>query len=151
MLVKGATGIRRINPITATGLVFGIFDCVKNTFIIFRFIWLYLNVAPKSVINISSKTYESMMNDQLFEYFLDKFHDFLCAFRRKYGCQSVLLKAVGYWKYAMGQNLLTGVVFMYLTKAFDCLPHGLHEPRIFYPSGHWPETVTNAHVSAHFR
>ena len=27
----------------------------------------------------------------------------------------------------------------------------LHEPRIFYPSGHWPETVTNAHVSAHFR
>ena len=30
----------------------------------------------------------------------------------------------------------------------DC---NLHEPRIFYPSGHWPETVTNAHVSAHFR
>ena len=27
----------------------------------------------------------------------------------------------------------------------------LHEPRIFYPSGHWPETVINAHVSAHFR
>ena len=27
----------------------------------------------------------------------------------------------------------------------------LHEPRIFDPSGHWPETVTNAHVSAHFR
>ena len=27
----------------------------------------------------------------------------------------------------------------------------LHEPRIFYPSVHWPETVTNAHVSAHFR
>ena len=27
----------------------------------------------------------------------------------------------------------------------------LHEPQIFYPSGHWPETVTNAHVSAHFR
>ena len=26
----------------------------------------------------------------------------------------------------------------------------LHKPRIFYPSGHWPETVTNAHVSAHF-
>ena len=27
----------------------------------------------------------------------------------------------------------------------------LHEPRIFYPSGHWPETLTNARVSAHFR
>ena len=35
-----------------------------------------------------------------------------------------------------------------------CLHKGqnyLHDPRIFYPSGHWPETVTNAHVSAHFR
>ena len=28
--------------------------------------------------------------------------------------------------------------------------HQLHKPRIFYPSGHWPETVTNAHVSVHF-
>ena len=27
----------------------------------------------------------------------------------------------------------------------------LHEPRIFYPFGHWPEPVTNAHVSAYFR
>ena len=27
----------------------------------------------------------------------------------------------------------------------------LHEPRIFYLSGHRPETVANAHVSAHFR
>ena len=27
----------------------------------------------------------------------------------------------------------------------------LHEPRVFYPSGHCHETVTNAHVSAHFR
>ena len=30
-------------------------------------------------------------------------------------------------------------------------PEELHEPRIFYPSGHRPETVTNAHVSTHFR
>ena len=27
----------------------------------------------------------------------------------------------------------------------------LHEPRIFYPSGYWPETVNKAHISAHFR
>ena len=65
------------------------------------------------------------MNDQLFEYFLDKFHDFLFAFRRKYCCQSLLLKAVDDWKCALDQNLFTGVVFMDLSKAFDCLPHGL--------------------------
>ena len=27
----------------------------------------------------------------------------------------------------------------------------LHEPRVFYLSGHRPETVANAYVSAHFR
>ena len=26
----------------------------------------------------------------------------------------------------------------------------LHESRVFYPWGHWPETVTNVHVSANF-
>ena len=83
------------------------------------------NYRPVSVLPILSKIYESVMNDQLFEYFLDKFHDFLCAFRGKYSCQSLLLKAVDNWKCAMDQNLFTGVVFMDLSKAFDCLPHGL--------------------------
>ena len=65
------------------------------------------------------------MNDQLFGYFLDKFHEFLSAFRKRYSCQSLLLKAVDDWKYALDQNLKTGVVFMDLSKAFDCLPHSL--------------------------
>ena len=83
------------------------------------------NYRPVSVLHILSKIYESVMNDELFEYFLDKFHDFLCAFRRKYSCQSLLLKAVDDWKCALDQNISTGVVFMDLSKAFDCLPHGL--------------------------
>ena len=65
------------------------------------------------------------MNDQLFGYFLDKFHEFQSAFRKRYSCQSLLLKAVDDWKYALDQNLKIGVVFMDLSKAFDCLPHSL--------------------------
>ena len=38
-----------------------------------------------------------------------------------------------------------------LVTLIDAWVSELHEPRIFYPSGHWPETVTNAHISAHFR
>ena len=41
-----------------------------------------------------------------------------------------------------------GQVLKVVTQELDAQ---LHEPRIFYPSGHWPETVTNAHVCAHFR
>ena len=65
------------------------------------------------------------MKNQLFGYFLDKFHEFLSAFRKRYSCQSLLLKAVDDWKYALDQNLKTGVVFMDLSEAFDCLPHSL--------------------------
>ena len=65
------------------------------------------------------------MNDQLFEYFLDNFHDFLCGFRRKYSCQRLLLKTVDDWKCALDQNFFYLSCFMDLSKPFDCLPHGL--------------------------
>ena len=83
------------------------------------------NYRPVSVLPILSKVYETVMNDQLFGYFLDKFHELLSEFRKRYSCQSLLLKAVDDWKYALDQNLKTGVVFMDLSKAFDCLPHSL--------------------------
>ena len=56
------------------------------------------NHRPVSVLPILSKVYETVMNDQLFGYFLDKFHEFLSAFRKRYSCQSLLLKAVDDWK-----------------------------------------------------
>ena len=83
------------------------------------------NYRPVSVLPILSKVHETVMNDQLLGYFLDKFHEFLSAFRKRYSCQSLLLKAVDDWKYALDQNLITGVVFIDLSKAFDCLPHSL--------------------------
>ena len=83
------------------------------------------NYRPVSVLPISCKVYETVMNDQIFEYFLDKFQEFLSAFRKIYSCQSILLKVVDDRKYAFDQNLISGVVFMDLSKAFDCLPHNL--------------------------
>ena len=83
------------------------------------------NYRPVCVLPILSKVYETVMNDQLFGYFLDKFHEFLSVFRYRYSCQSLLLEAVNDRKYTLDQNLKTGVVFMDLLKAFDCLPHSL--------------------------
>ena len=84
------------------------------------------NYRPVSVLPILSKVYETVMNDQLFGYFLDKFHEFLSAFRKRYSCQSLLLKAVDDWKYALDQNLKTGVVFMDLSMTTQC--HIRHRP-----------------------
>ena len=59
------------------------------------------------------------------------------------------------WSLLRGDNIMDVSVTDYGSSWWLFLPmsrlrNQLHEPRIFYPSGYWPETVTNAHVSAHF-
>ena len=65
------------------------------------------------------------MNDQLTDHFLTILNKLLCAFRKKYSCQSLLIKIVDESKTAINNKYSTGSVFMDLSKAFDCLPHGL--------------------------
>ncbi len=59
------------------------------------------------------------------EYFINIFNDMLCAYRKKWGCEHVLLKVIDSWKKALDENKFTGTVLMDLSKAFDCVPHGL--------------------------
>ena len=56
---------------------------------------------------------------------------------KRYSCQNLLLKAVDDRKCALDQNLITGVVFMDLSKAFDCLPHNLSITKL-HPYGVHP-------------
>ena len=65
------------------------------------------------------------MNNQLTEYFVTILNKLLCAFRKRYSCQSLLVKMVDEWKVALDKVCITGAVFMDLSKAFDCPPHGL--------------------------
>ena len=65
------------------------------------------------------------MNEQLSDYFITILNKLLCAFRKNYNCQSLLVKMVDEWKMALDKRYITGAVFMDLSKAFDCLPHGL--------------------------
>ena len=69
-------------------------------------------------------TNRSVVNDQLFEFFCTLFNDLISAYRKGYSCQSLLLKCVDNWKTALTENNLWPF-FMNLSKAFDCLPHGL--------------------------
>ena len=65
------------------------------------------------------------MNEQLTAHFLTILNKLLCAFRKKYSCESLLIKMVDECKTARDNRYITGAVFMDLSKAFDCLPHGL--------------------------
>ena len=83
------------------------------------------NYRPVSVLTVVSKLQGDVMNDQLREYFVNIFDDLLCAYRKNYSCQSVLVKMVDDWRVLLDKNHIIGAIFMDLSKAFDCLPHGL--------------------------
>ena len=83
------------------------------------------NYHPVSILTTISKLYESVMNKQLTDYFQPIFHDLMSAFRKRYSCQTLLLKCIEDWKSALDENNFVGVLFMDLSKAFDCLPHSL--------------------------
>ena len=83
------------------------------------------NYRPVSVLTVVSKLHEDVMNDQFREYFVNTFEDLLCAYRKNYSCQSVLVKMVDDWKVLLDKNHIIGAIFMDLSKAFNCLPHGI--------------------------
>ena len=82
------------------------------------------NFRPVSVLTGISKLYESVVNDQLLEFFGKLFNDLICAFRKGYSCQSLLMKCVDNWKIYLDKKQFVGLLFMDLSRAFDCLPHG---------------------------
>ena len=65
------------------------------------------------------------MHNQLSEYFNDIFNPFLAAFRKGFGCQSTLLCLLEDRRKALDNHQSAAAVLMDLSKAFDCLPHGL--------------------------
>ena len=83
------------------------------------------NFRPVSVLTGISKLYECVVNDQLFEFFCTLFNDLISAYRKGYSCQSLLLKCADNWKTALDRKQFVALLFMDLSKAFDCLPHGL--------------------------
>ena len=83
------------------------------------------NFRPVSILTGISELYESVVNDQLLEFFSRLFNDLIGAFRNGYSCQSLLVKCIDNWKSALDKQQYIGALFMDLSKAFDCLPHGL--------------------------
>ena len=83
------------------------------------------NYRPVSVLTIISKIVERCYADQLGIFFENKFSAFLSAYRRRYGCQSALLRMIELWRQALDQGHFVGAVAMDLSKAFDSVPHAL--------------------------
>ena len=83
------------------------------------------NYRPVSILAVFAKVFETIITNQLTDYFKYIFNDMLCAYRKRYGCEHVLIKLIDSWKYALDENMFAGTVLIDLSKAFDCIPHGL--------------------------
>ena len=53
------------------------------------------------------------------------FSPFNSAYRESYNTQHVLIRIIEEWRKDLHNNLFIGTILMYLSKAFDCLPHDL--------------------------
>ena len=82
----------------------------------------------KSCISPISGVLANLINttcQQLLDYFNNIFNPFLAAFRKGFWCQSTLLRLLEDWRKALDNHKSAAAVLMDLSKAFDCLPHGL--------------------------
>jgi len=89
------------------------------------------NYRPVSVLTATSKIYESILCDQLKNFFSDKLSPLLAGFRKNFSCENVLLMCVEKWKQALDRNECVGCIAMDLSRAFDSLPHGLLVAKLY--------------------
>ena len=84
-----------------------------------------LNFHPISLLKVMSKIHEGMLSEQLCDYFYGILAHRMSGYRKKHSCQTLLLNMVEQWKQTMDKGEYVGAVLIDLSKAFDCLPHGL--------------------------
>ena len=83
------------------------------------------NYRPVKILPCLSKIVGKIFYEQLYEFFSDTLSTFLPAFWQIYGSHHVLMKLIHDCKQALEKGLKVGVILMDLSKAFDCIPHGL--------------------------
>ena len=65
------------------------------------------------------------MAEQLTNYFENILNPSVSAYRKEYSCQRVILHLTKYWRKALDDNKYISTIAMDLSRAFDCMPHGL--------------------------
>ena len=72
-----------------------------------------------------SKILEKILSNQIYDHMQSSFHEYLSGFRKGHGCHDILTRLNEDWRQALDNGNTIGVVAIDLSKAFDCMPHGL--------------------------
>ena len=80
---------------------------------------------PISVLPSISKTYERCLDNQIQTYFDEILSKCQCGFRKGFNVQHCLVSMTENWKESVDNGGAFGALITDLSKAFDCLHHGL--------------------------
>ena len=83
------------------------------------------NYRSVNLLPIISKIMERALYDQVYEFISCKLHSYLSGFRKGYSCQDVLLRMTEDIRKSLDRGFTLGIIAIDLSKAFDCMPHGL--------------------------
>ena len=83
------------------------------------------NYSPVSILTLLSKVFEKVMYMQLYDYMENFLNHILCGFRKAHSTQRALFRLIQSWQKELDQSGFVGTILMDLSKAYDCLPHGL--------------------------
>jgi len=90
------------------------------------------NYRSINLLPVLSKIFEKVLNTQLTQFANTFFSPHLSGFRKKYGCNDILTLMVEHWRRALDNNKTIGIMAIDLSKAFDCMPHGLLLAKLFH-------------------
>ena len=83
------------------------------------------NYRPVSILPNISKFYERCLFEPISNYFENIFSKFQCGFRQGLGAQYRPIYMIEKWKESVDKGKAFAALLIYLSKAFDCLPHDL--------------------------
>ena len=83
------------------------------------------NFRPISVLPTVSKLFERIMDKQIIAYITPFLSSLLLGFRKGYNAQHALFRLLEKFKVSLDEGGKAGAVLMDLSKAFDCIRHGL--------------------------
>ena len=83
------------------------------------------NYRPVSVLNVISKLFEKLINNQFVNYIDQHLSQYLCGYRKGYSTQYALLSFIEKWKSFKDKGGFSAAILMDLSKAFDTINHDL--------------------------
>ena len=83
------------------------------------------NYRSVNLLPALSKILEKLLYNQIYNYIKPMLHDYLSGFRKGFGCQDILIRMTEDWRKSLDIGESVGIVAIDLSKAFDCMSHGL--------------------------